>query len=394
MKKYTSIYIVLTMVMLSGLAAAAANDSSDDTSEPAALSEEWVNVSGSVKVGDVDVCALVVINGQSMFTCGASLGRYDLQVPPDTNGKLSLQAFVKGQEAFKKTISATSTDTDILLQPASPDSKFPSVATIIDTHSARAGWARISGTITSGGQRVCGLSLANGQRQFTCGDNHGLFYKQVPLNSDKKVEHFFFADGFQPHQQILTADAQAQLARVMGTSGNPVELEGTWVTDCFFDTAQNAYVIFEQTFEDFTLSRSEKFWSASPQCEGPSDLTFRLEADFTLGKLINVNLDGIDEPATRLDIDFSNAWIVINNSQLIDAYNNNQVCGIDNWLVGVDQNILGTDCAPDSTNKDIIHVNDDDIDQPQAAFGDRTGAVDSDGYPKTLGEIRFLSFYF
>ena len=49
-----------------------------------------------------DLCAMVLANGQTMFSCGVNLGVFDLEVPlePDT-GEITLQVFASGFAPYK-----------------------------------------------------------------------------------------------------------------------------------------------------------------------------------------------------------------------------------------------------------------------------------------------------
>ena len=46
---------------------------------------------------------LVLANGQHMFSCGESIGTYDLTVPLDENGEIALLVNVSGLLPFRKT---------------------------------------------------------------------------------------------------------------------------------------------------------------------------------------------------------------------------------------------------------------------------------------------------
>ena len=59
------------------------------TREALCTADGWVRVSGEVEsLGGAPLCALVLANGQHMFSCGASLGWYDLTVPTDERDRL------------------------------------------------------------------------------------------------------------------------------------------------------------------------------------------------------------------------------------------------------------------------------------------------------------------
>ena len=58
---------------------------------------KWIYVSGSVKVGENGdpVCAMVLANGQHIYSCD-DLGSYALNIPLDSNGQFKLQVFADG----------------------------------------------------------------------------------------------------------------------------------------------------------------------------------------------------------------------------------------------------------------------------------------------------------
>ena len=68
---------------------------------PRAESAERVSVSGKVMFGDTPLCAMVLANGQNMFSCNKDLGRFSLEVPLDNSGNVTLFAFVSGFQPFK-----------------------------------------------------------------------------------------------------------------------------------------------------------------------------------------------------------------------------------------------------------------------------------------------------
>lgn len=69
------------------------------------LTPGWVQLRGTVSWGQLPVCALVLANGQSMFTCEGSLGRFALDVPTDARGEVTLFAFASGFAPYKTTLS-------------------------------------------------------------------------------------------------------------------------------------------------------------------------------------------------------------------------------------------------------------------------------------------------
>jgi hypothetical protein len=45
---------------------------------------------------------MILANGQKMFSCGANLGQFELDVPLDANGKITLFGFASGLQPYKE----------------------------------------------------------------------------------------------------------------------------------------------------------------------------------------------------------------------------------------------------------------------------------------------------
>jgi len=67
----------------------------------------WFRITGSITLDSIPLCALVLANGQLMFTCGDSFpkGDFDLTVPPDAHGQITLFGFSAGLLPFQQTFS-------------------------------------------------------------------------------------------------------------------------------------------------------------------------------------------------------------------------------------------------------------------------------------------------
>lgn len=93
---------------------------------------DWAVVSGNIESNGTPLCAMILINGQSMFSCNQNLGRYSLEVPIDNNGNITLQAFAAGFQPYKEPVGwfverkpeAIGPDTVTAILVASPESIF------------------------------------------------------------------------------------------------------------------------------------------------------------------------------------------------------------------------------------------------------------------------------
>ena len=80
--------------------------SMDVTIDADKLSVTQGQVRGTVSSNGTPVCAMVLINGKYMFSCQADLGVYDLTVPLDTQGAVTVQIFCAGLAPFRQTVTA------------------------------------------------------------------------------------------------------------------------------------------------------------------------------------------------------------------------------------------------------------------------------------------------
>jgi hypothetical protein len=74
-------------------------------SEPGTENPDWVRVSGTVTYDGVPLCAVVLANGQKMFSCGENPGTYDLEVPLNENGEITLYVFCSGFAPYKQVFT-------------------------------------------------------------------------------------------------------------------------------------------------------------------------------------------------------------------------------------------------------------------------------------------------
>lgn len=169
-----------------------------------AQASTWVPAEGNVRTADgTPVCAMVLANGQFTFSCDGT-GAYDLSVPLDADGKITLFSFADGFAPFKVTTNPDGFPLSVQMQTAAPDS--PLISMTRNTEPAANNSVRISGEIeSSDGVPLCAMVLANGQHMFTCGDALGRYDLTVPVSTSGQVTVFGFADGFQPYGDTFVA---------------------------------------------------------------------------------------------------------------------------------------------------------------------------------------------
>ena len=167
---------------------------------------DWVSISGDITTQDgTPVCAMALANGQYMFSCNPT-GKYNLDVPLDENGQVTLFTFADGFAPFKYifTPEGGTTDIDVMMLRAPPNSRQMTLTCQFDDTAENPGWAKISGQALAenGGTPLCAMVLANGQYMFSNAGN-GEYELEVPLNENGQITLFGFADGFQPFKTVL-----------------------------------------------------------------------------------------------------------------------------------------------------------------------------------------------
>jgi len=187
---------------LGGVAASAALLTLAPLSTQAAT---WVPIQGNVRTGNgAPVCALVLANGQYMFSCDGN-GTYNLNVPLDEQGQVTLFAFADGFAPYRVTAVPAGLPAVVRAIEADPDSALIGVSRYGPTTCYKDNWVYVLGEIhASGGGPLCALALANGQHMFTCGATPGEYQLAVPLDENGEVTLFAFADGFQPYSDTFS----------------------------------------------------------------------------------------------------------------------------------------------------------------------------------------------
>jgi hypothetical protein len=85
---------------------------------------KWINIDGTVKNQSAPVCAMVLANGQHMFSCGPQ-AKYSLRIPLDTNGQYKLMVFAEGHLPVTEYFDEYSPTNDV--QMGKPAACIPNI---------------------------------------------------------------------------------------------------------------------------------------------------------------------------------------------------------------------------------------------------------------------------
>ena len=163
--------------------------------------DDWVNINGTVAYNGTPACAMVLANGQYMFTNDQD-GNFGLNVPLD-NGQITVFVFCSGLAPFQKVIyPAEGQGMMIELQDAD-EGRGMDVTTTLQAINTT--WVRLQGTMSYDSSPVCAMALANGQYMFTS-QADGNFSLDVPLDVDGSITQFGFCSGLPPYQITYTTE--------------------------------------------------------------------------------------------------------------------------------------------------------------------------------------------
>lgn len=196
-----------------------------------AVAQLRADLDGHVWFGSTPLCALVLVNGQSIFSCNPS-GPFELlDVPLDANGQLEAQIFAAGFAPFKQKVTPTGPNLMASFSQVNMTRvKDGRVLRVNETYAPTVteGFVTVQGTVNSDGAPVCALVLANGKKMFTCNASLGTFSLDVPVDQQGNVTLMAFASGFQPYKTVTSVvDIDTPTNRP-----NCVNLAGSWqVTD-------------------------------------------------------------------------------------------------------------------------------------------------------------------
>ncbi len=165
-----------------------------------------INLSGKVLLANtsIPICAMVLANGQSQFSCDGA-GNFNLaNVPLDQNHQVTLYTWAEGFNPYKLVFTPLATNEQrnvaMTVSPCGgvngPGGSGPGTVTQLDI----SGQVLLNGTTIP----VCAMVLANGQSQFSC-DGAGNFHlTAVPVDQSGKVTLYSWAEGFLPYKDVFT----------------------------------------------------------------------------------------------------------------------------------------------------------------------------------------------
>jgi len=105
--------LIITTILINPIAYAVLSDCTSPTvkiSTMTTASDGKFRITGTMTLNSDLLCGLILANGQFMFTCGDPLpkGNFDLTVPLDSQGQITLFGFSAGLVPFQRTFSPSS----------------------------------------------------------------------------------------------------------------------------------------------------------------------------------------------------------------------------------------------------------------------------------------------
>lgn len=152
-----------------------------------------------------------------------------------------------------------------------------------------------------------------------------------------------------------TSPSSTASLSMKGTSGNAVNMNGTW-KNCVHDAANQSDDLSEQTFSGGSASIKNSSWHATTTANcletTTPDVTFVGTAVATLGAEATATwTDGngsttppigisANAEATKVTPVFNSATLTLGSATAVSQFNSTAFCGKTDWAIGVAKNVL------------------------------------------------------
>ncbi|MCP3894805.1 MAG: hypothetical protein GY706_09285, partial [Bacteroides sp.] len=217
---------IICIIILMAQAIYIGCNSNHSSNSDSGTEEQWVTVSGKVVYLDDPQSALVLVNGQSMFT-NSDDGIFEIEALLDETGTLTLNVFVSGMAPYEQTVRPPET-TDLIVsmsQPAPDSSEMSLIAEIWPVDGDK---VKIEGNVSFGGLPLHAMVIANEQHVFSNSENGSFRMVVMPTEEYEQIRIMCFSDGFIPYEETILPVKIEVVAHA--TSYGTVELSGTTQT--------------------------------------------------------------------------------------------------------------------------------------------------------------------
>lgn len=169
-----------------------------------------VSITGQILLNKSPVCAMVLANGVSSFSCDGA-GNFSLpNVTRDSNGQVTLFAWAEGMNPYKVvfTPSANSESRQIAMAL----SPCNGAGGDLGGNASGIQQVTLSGKVffQNTNTSVCAMVLANGKSMFSCDSEGNFSLEGVPVGSDGRVTLFSWADGFLPYKLVFKPTSSSE----------------------------------------------------------------------------------------------------------------------------------------------------------------------------------------
>jgi len=162
---------------------------------------DWTNINGTVSYNGSPVCAMVLANGQYMFTSSED-GAFSIDVPLDEYGQITVFTFCSGLAPFQKVVYPA--EGHGMMVDLQESNQGQGMNVTCGLQPINTDWVRLAGIATYNGTPLCAMILANGQYMFTSQAN-GYYTLDVPMDDFGNITQFVFCNGLPPYQRDYTA---------------------------------------------------------------------------------------------------------------------------------------------------------------------------------------------
>ena len=178
-------------------------------------------------------------------------------------------------------------------------------------------------------------------------------------------------------------DGGGESLQVVGASKNMVGLDGRWDGACETGVEEAASAIYVLNISGTAFSMMRKGWISSDDCSGQYDFSYETKGNLIVGEASEAIFKTASTTANRVEIAYTSARLTSYNQEFVDALNQDQSCGVDDWVVNGPKEVLDTKCGPKSQVKSLIYI--DDNSHPLILYmGIGKGTVDANSFPAEI----------
>jgi hypothetical protein len=160
-------------------------------------------------------------------------------------------------------------------------------------------------------------------------------------------------------QQFLCDEDVPSPSYIIGASGDPVSLDGSWATGCV-DLMNGTSQLRSGIASGKSVVHTDEVFTNVSDCSGSYDYSLLILYSFNLEGEVTVTTPLPDQTpviAAKIAEVYIKFEYTVNSQNTVDIFNDTSWCGFSDWELGVPKDVIGTGCVPYLQN-DAFYIDD------------------------------------